>query len=84
MSESGSTPTLQRFIGYLTIAASVLWIAFCGLCAFWLIDASTEGGAKTDWYSFDAWWGILLVIALSGGGIAAGYALLLVGRGLAK
>lgn len=80
MTEPSSGANVQRLFGLLIIAMSTLWIAFSGLCGFWMIAMQFEGGE----YDEGGIWGMLLVLVLSGTGIAAGYALLVVGRGLAK
>lgn len=80
MTEPPSGGNVQRFFGLIIIAASILWMALCGLCGIGMIYTLIQGG---EWNE-GGLMGLVLVLALSGGGMAAGYALLTVGRGLAK
>ena len=80
MTEPSSGGSIQRLFGLIILAMSALWIAFCGLCGFWMIYILFEGGE----YNEGGIWGVVLVFGLSAAGIAAGYALLTVGRSLAK
>ncbi|MEQ1753713.1 MAG: hypothetical protein ABL973_06235 [Micropepsaceae bacterium] len=80
MTEPNTSRPVQRFFGLVLIVMSALWIAFCGLCGFWMIAMMFESGEFTA----ESIGTLLLVLGLSGGGAAAGYALLVVGRGLAK
>lgn len=80
MTEPASTGAVQRFFGLVLIVMSALWIAFCGLCGFWMITMMFQ----SQEFTIEAIGSLLLVLGLSGGGAAAGYALLVVGRGLAK
>ena len=80
MTESSSSGAVQKFFGLLIIAASTLWMLFCGLCGFWTFYAMvTEAPLNLEMMA-----GALFILAISGGGAAAGYALLTVGRSLAK
>ena len=80
MTESSSSGAVHKFFGLLIIAASALWMLFCGLCGFWTFYAMvTEAPLNLEMMA-----GALFILAISGGGAAAGYALLTVGRSLAK
>ena len=81
MTEQSSGGGVQRFIGLLLVIAAVLWMAFSGLCAAWMIGGMfTDGGpARSDFWG----WGFLILV-VSGFSAAAGFAVFVVGRGLSR
>ena len=70
--------TAARFIGLLLVGVSVLWMAFCGLCAFGLL-ATVFTEARSNGETLP---GILMVLVISGLGFAGGYAVFIAGRSL--
>jgi hypothetical protein len=67
-----------RFMGLLLMGAAVLWMAFCGLCAFGVLTTVfTEAGATNGALS-----SILIVLLITGLGAAGGYAVFIAGRSL--
>lgn len=75
-----NTHPISRFIGLLIIAASVLWMVFCGLCGAWMIFSVLT----TSSVNAESLMGGLFVLAVSGAGAAVGYVFLLLGRGMSK
>jgi hypothetical protein len=70
--------TAARFIGLLLIGVSVLWMAFCGLCAFGVLATVFTESPSTG----ETLPGILTVVLIAGLGIAGGYAVFIAGRSL--
>jgi hypothetical protein len=80
MTEQSSPGGVQRFFGFLLVVASLLWMAFSGLCAAWLVGGMLIGGASSQ----DVLgWGFMILV-LSGLSLGAGYAVFIVGRGLLR
>lgn len=80
MTEQSSPGGVQRFFGFLFVVASLLWMAFSGLCAVWLVGSMLIDGVSSQ----DFWgWG-LMILVLSGLSLGAGYAVFVVGRGLLR
>ena len=72
-----SGESFGRFIGLLLMGFGVLWIAFCGLCAFGVMaTVVTESGGN------DAWGSAFAVLLISGVAAAGGYAVFIAGRSL--
>lgn len=80
MTEQSSPGGVQRFFGFLLIVASLLWMAFSGLCAAWLIGGMLIDGASSQ----DIWGWSFMILVLSGLSLGAGYAVFIVGRGLLR
>lgn len=81
MTEQSSGGGVQRFIGLLLTVIALLWMAFSGLCAVWLIGGMiVDGGASSS----DFWGFGFMILVISGLSAAAGYAVFLVGRGLSR
>lgn len=78
MSEQQSGDSIGRFIGLILMGVAVLWIAFCGLCAFGVLTTVfTEAAATGDMMSS------LVIVALTAGlGAGGGYAVFIAGRSL--
>ena len=69
---------VAHFFGFILMAAGVLWIAFCGLCAFQFIG-NFFPGSKT---AGDMLFAIFVTFAPAALGAAVGYALFAAGRNL--
>ena len=80
MTEQSSPGGVQRFFGFLLVAASLLWMAFSGLCAAWLVGGMLIDGASGQ----DIWGWSFMILILSGLSMGAGYAVFVVGRGLLR
>jgi hypothetical protein len=73
-----SGDSMGRFIGLILMGVAVLWIAFCGLCAFGVLTTVfTEAAATSDMLS-----SLLIVFLIAGLGAAGGYAVFVAGRSL--
>lgn len=72
--------TAARFIGLLLVGVSVLWMAFCGLCAFGVLATVFTEAPSTG----ETLPGILTVVVISGLGLAGGYAVFVAGRSLLR
>lgn len=68
----------QRFIGLVLMGLSVLWMAFCGLCAVGVLGSSLISGELAG----EALGLGLMVLFVSGLGVAGGYAIFVTGRSL--
>ena len=69
---------IGSFIGLLLMGASILWMAFCGLCAFGVLASMfTNGGPRAN----EGGW-IVVIFMISAVGAAIGYAVFVVGRNL--
>ena len=76
MSEQQSGDFIGRFIGLVLMGAAILWIAFCGLCAFGVLAtmiSEATGGSLAS---------VLLVLFIAGLGAMGGYAVFVAGRSL--
>lgn len=67
-----------RFIGLLLMGFGVLWIAFCGLCAFGVMSTVVTESAGSS----DALGSTLVVLVISGLAAVGGYAVFIAGRSL--
>jgi hypothetical protein len=81
MTEPAPGGGVQRFIGLLLVIAAVLWMAFSGLCAAWMIGGMLTTGRDP---SVDFWGWTFLILVVSGFSVAAGFAVFVVGRGLSR
>ena len=79
MTETGPGST-QRFIGLVLVGLSVLWMAFCGLCAIGVVGSSILSGELQG----QAIWLAVMVLFVSGLGVAGGYAIFVTGRSLMR
>ena len=78
MSEERSGDPIARFIGFVLMSVAVLWVAFCGLCAFGILaTVLSEASATADMLP-----SILLVLLIAGLGAGGGYAVFVAGRSL--
>ncbi|MEQ1868197.1 MAG: hypothetical protein HOP13_12255 [Alphaproteobacteria bacterium] len=75
MTEQPSGDSFGRFIGLLLMGIAVLWMAFCGLCAFGMLaSVFTEGSEMLGL--------ALFVLVIAGAAAAGGYAVFIAGRSL--
>ena len=73
-----SGESFGRFIGLLLMGFGVLWMAFCGLCAFGVLaTVLTESVGSSDVLGSS-----LLVVTISGVAAVGGYAVFIAGRSL--
>lgn len=72
-----SGESFGRFIGLLLMGFGVLWIAFCGLCAFGVMATVMTESAGGEALS-----STLVVVLISGLAAAGGYAVFVAGRSL--
>ncbi len=72
-----SGESFGRFIGLLLMGFGVLWIAFCGLCAFGVMATIVTESAGGEALS-----STLVVVLISGLAAAGGYAVFVAGRSL--
>jgi hypothetical protein len=78
MSEQQSGDSMGRFIGMILMGVAVLWIAFCGLCAFGVLaTVFTEAATTSEMLP-----SLLIVFVIAGLGAAGGYAVFVAGRSL--
>jgi hypothetical protein len=72
-----SGDSFGRFMGLVLMGAGVLWMAFCGLCAFGVMAT-----VVTESSGSDAWGSTFAVLLISGVSAAAGYGVFIAGRSL--
>lgn len=77
MTDEGPSST-QRFIGLALMGVSILWMAFCGLCAVGMVGSSILSGELEG----QAIWLSGMVVFFSALGVAGGYAIFVTGRSL--
>jgi hypothetical protein len=78
MTKPANNDSVARFIGLVFMGVSVLWIAFCGLCAVGVLaTVFTEAGGILGLLG-----SLAFVFVISGLGAAAGYGVFVIGRNL--
>ncbi|MEQ1868196.1 MAG: hypothetical protein ABL996_26565 [Micropepsaceae bacterium] len=81
MTEGNRNPrTVAHMSGMVLIVASLLWVAFCGTCAFQFLNLMLPRGASTGDLAF----GLLVTFVPAALGAALGYSLFVVGLNLWK
>jgi|CXWL01.1.fsa_nt_gi hypothetical protein len=74
-----SGDSFGRFMGLVLMGAGILWMAFCGLCAFSVLASPffTDGSDMLGLVGL-----VLFAFAIAGAAAAAGYAVFIAGHSL--